>query len=288
MDCRTCRDRLSEHLDGMLAPPARDRVLAHVNGCEDCRRELGLLRATVAAVADLDPGAPAPELAERIIARLERDPAVTARGAETGRRWSGARFASTIAAALVLIVALTLWLDPFDPFDPQPAADPLAARLATELETLRNDLAARDRWRESQQVELDRRLEELSAALRVAREHAARSSAEGAAARAGVERLNAELAKLYAAHAASEDERRVLESRVREQGAEARRLHEALEDARREHAELVARTPASPPWTPRAANPPGEEHGAAPGTPARRATSTAILATTAGSIRGRG
>src|SRR5437773_12273421 len=65
MTCDEARERLSALLDEALSPDERDALDAHVATCVDCRRELGLLRNTVALLRAVDPArAPA-----RLVAR---------------------------------------------------------------------------------------------------------------------------------------------------------------------------------------------------------------------------
>ena len=60
MTCDEARERLSALLDDALGPDERRALDAHVAACVDCRRELGLLRNTVALLRSVDrPRAPA-------------------------------------------------------------------------------------------------------------------------------------------------------------------------------------------------------------------------------------
>jgi hypothetical protein len=69
-------DRLSEYLDGDLAPEERTGLEAHLMGCEDCRETLAGLRRILArarALEDRPPGRDLwPGIAERIGARTAR------------------------------------------------------------------------------------------------------------------------------------------------------------------------------------------------------------------------
>ena len=64
------RERLSAYLDGELTAEERREVAAHLEGCEECRRELALLKRLDAALGSLDAPAPA-RLAERVLDRLQ-------------------------------------------------------------------------------------------------------------------------------------------------------------------------------------------------------------------------
>ena len=60
MNCAKCRELLSEHVDGELAPEAERSVREHLEGCERCRRERDLVARIDAAAARLpryEPGA---------------------------------------------------------------------------------------------------------------------------------------------------------------------------------------------------------------------------------------
>lgn len=50
LTCGEVLDRLSDYLDGELPAPQRDRVEAHLRGCEGCARFEGELQATVRAL----------------------------------------------------------------------------------------------------------------------------------------------------------------------------------------------------------------------------------------------
>jgi len=65
------RERLSAFFDGELTPEERREVAAHLEGCEECRRELALLSQLDAALGSLE-AAPAPAaLAERVLDRVQ-------------------------------------------------------------------------------------------------------------------------------------------------------------------------------------------------------------------------
>ncbi len=59
MNCHETRERLSGWLDEALAAPERAEVGAHLDGCPDCRRELGRLRAMLSLLSRVErPHAP--------------------------------------------------------------------------------------------------------------------------------------------------------------------------------------------------------------------------------------
>lgn len=64
------RERLSAYLDGELSVAARREVAAHLEVCEECRRELARLQRLDAALGRLETAAPA-GLAERVLDRVQ-------------------------------------------------------------------------------------------------------------------------------------------------------------------------------------------------------------------------
>ncbi len=64
------RERLSAYLDGELSEDERREVAAHLEGCEECRRELAVLTRLDAVLGRLEAEAP-PRLAERVLERLQ-------------------------------------------------------------------------------------------------------------------------------------------------------------------------------------------------------------------------
>jgi anti-sigma factor RsiW len=76
LSCSDVLARLSDYVDGELAPEERARVEEHLRGCDGCARFGGEFRATVRALRTLL-GAPAPvprEVEERIRRALDEDP----------------------------------------------------------------------------------------------------------------------------------------------------------------------------------------------------------------------
>jgi anti-sigma factor RsiW len=105
MRCGAARKRLSDDLDGALAPGRRERLEAHLSSCAACRACRDALARLQAAAR---PGADrAPEywagFERRLASRL--DGAGTAPAPFSGRR----RLAWTAAGALALAVAGVIW-----------------------------------------------------------------------------------------------------------------------------------------------------------------------------------
>ena len=74
MTCDEARERLSALLDEALSPDERDALDAHVATCVDCRRELGLLRNTVALLRAVDPARAPAGFVDRVRAAARRAP----------------------------------------------------------------------------------------------------------------------------------------------------------------------------------------------------------------------
>jgi hypothetical protein len=125
------RRRLSQHLDGSLAAPARARVERHLAGCESCRRELAELRGTVSLLRSLAVEEPAAGFTERVLARI-------ATGEASPSRWEryrtvlvsslGSSWTPAFASVAVLVVAAALLRVEVDvtlPFAGQERRDPV-------------------------------------------------------------------------------------------------------------------------------------------------------------------
>lgn len=96
MNCKKTRLKMSELIDGVLAPAEERAVLAHTASCPECRRELELLKKTVALVRGLPQHDPPVELPGKIRARLQ--------GSAPGQgRVSRLFWVRTAAAAAVLL-----------------------------------------------------------------------------------------------------------------------------------------------------------------------------------------
>jgi Putative zinc-finger len=95
-------DRLSEYIDGELAPSEQRALEAHLAGCADCRTDLASLRAVVTRAEALTDTPPAADLWPGVAARIGSRPAHRSTLATR-------RFAFTlpqlVAASLALIVA---------------------------------------------------------------------------------------------------------------------------------------------------------------------------------------
>ena len=75
MDCQDTQTQLQEYLDGQLPAAQAAAIQAHLATCEDCARELALLRQVDEALATY-PVLEAPQgLAARTMAQVKREPA---------------------------------------------------------------------------------------------------------------------------------------------------------------------------------------------------------------------
>jgi len=89
-------DELTALLDGALEPEARERALAHLAACPDCRAQRDRLAAGLAALGRLPPPPePSPGFEQRFHARLARERAAR-RGLFSRLPW---RFLAPLAAA---------------------------------------------------------------------------------------------------------------------------------------------------------------------------------------------
>lgn len=70
MTCKEIEPRLAGLIDGALAEGEREKVEAHLQSCEDCRRELAELKASDALVKRLEEVEPPPWLKARVMAHV--------------------------------------------------------------------------------------------------------------------------------------------------------------------------------------------------------------------------
>jgi hypothetical protein len=109
--CPDWRGALAAEALGELTEPERDALIAHVDGCADCRATLAELRGTAAVLEQADIShlatstAPPPGLIGGVAERLER---------ERARRRRRAAAAIAFAAALVVAAIVALQLRPDD------------------------------------------------------------------------------------------------------------------------------------------------------------------------------
>lgn len=104
-------DRLSEYLDGDLAPGERGALEAHLESCASCRTTLAELRRVVARAQALEDTPPARDLWPAIARRLQPAGAVADFAARRGRRPAAARRVSLtwvqLAAAALVLMAVS-------------------------------------------------------------------------------------------------------------------------------------------------------------------------------------
>jgi anti-sigma-K factor RskA len=112
--CRDWRGDLAVEALGALEGPERTALLAHLDGCSDCRQALAELTsvadaldlADISRVGDGEPPSPPNELGDRILGRLQWE-----RVAHRRRRRFGLGVAAgAVAAAAAVVVALALAL----------------------------------------------------------------------------------------------------------------------------------------------------------------------------------
>ena len=91
------KDLLSAYIDGQVSESEAIRVEEHLSGCDECRRELGTLRATVELLGQL------PEIAPQRAYTLSAPPEPAGRGWPVA--WT-ARAATSLAGLLVVALLL--------------------------------------------------------------------------------------------------------------------------------------------------------------------------------------
>jgi anti-sigma factor RsiW len=110
--CRQVEDGLSRFVDGESVGAERERIAAHLQGCESCREEAAAFRAIDRAVA----GALSRHPFDRALARKIAESAERARGGGRGRvvpapaRAPWVRRAGAVAAAAAVLVAGGLFI----------------------------------------------------------------------------------------------------------------------------------------------------------------------------------
>lgn len=68
MNCENARPKLQDLLEGTLSPRAAKPVLAHLEACQDCRREKALLALVARSAAALPARRPSPAFDARVLA----------------------------------------------------------------------------------------------------------------------------------------------------------------------------------------------------------------------------
>ncbi len=75
MNCKACRDRLSEYIDRSLPEAERAEVEAHLATCAECREGKAALEQVVADVAALDAVEPPPGFSRQVMAKIRAEEA---------------------------------------------------------------------------------------------------------------------------------------------------------------------------------------------------------------------
>jgi anti-sigma factor RsiW len=108
----TWRDRLSEYLDGELAPDERATLERHLAECADCRTALGELQAVVERAHGLEDREPAAALWAGIAERIGHDPQMIGLAGRRRRRRVSFSVPQLLAAGitLMMVTAGGVWL----------------------------------------------------------------------------------------------------------------------------------------------------------------------------------
>jgi hypothetical protein len=110
MTCDEARARLSALLDQALGPDERGQLEAHVATCVDCRRELGLLKNTVALLHSVNPVHAPAGFADRVLAAARPAPWYRRLQRALSLPWS-VKLPLAAAAALLVGVAVAHLLE---------------------------------------------------------------------------------------------------------------------------------------------------------------------------------
>jgi hypothetical protein len=105
MDCRTCRDHLSDLIDHLLPPQAEAAMRAHLAGCAPCRGELEAIEKTLAKLRASPREEPPAGLAAAILDRAGSLPAITAAEEALRADLIRARRRTRLAAAAAVLLA---------------------------------------------------------------------------------------------------------------------------------------------------------------------------------------
>jgi len=131
MKCQAARKRITDYIDGQLAPAVMERVEAHLAGCHACRRECDEIRATVRLVSQLGRLSCPADIRAAVLPRLRSAPA---RG--TRFTWPSlslalrAGVAATAAAGAVAAVVAALVFRPAEPSRTLVPVPPVASQRA--------------------------------------------------------------------------------------------------------------------------------------------------------------
>jgi len=110
VSCNLDKDRIRALACGSLDGEERNRTLAHINSCDDCRLALRGAEA-LAELAVRDVGAPPTGLFEAVLDNAVSQPAPEPRDQ---RFWAGAGFGA-IAASLIAVALFFGWTDSHEP-----------------------------------------------------------------------------------------------------------------------------------------------------------------------------
>lgn len=114
MNHEAVQERLSSYLDGDLSPEERAEVQAHLDGCDECREELELLKVTLDALHDLPVLAAPDGFADAVLERIPDGVAAAGEDAVVvplKRKGPGALVWAPIAmaAAACLVIGVVWW-----------------------------------------------------------------------------------------------------------------------------------------------------------------------------------
>ena len=156
IDCRTCSDLISLHLEGMINETQLDELKMHTDGCESCRKgfeSLGLVQDIVQE--SFSSQTSAEQASTKVLDRLAATPHVRIRAS----RAVGARQAWTrgaIAAAVLLAIGLTIGFGLGKATVPRPAEVTLPDQVPMRVSRLSGTVLVKhdgfDKWEALQPV----------------------------------------------------------------------------------------------------------------------------------------
>jgi len=271
LDCRTSREHFSDYVDGELDAMLCQPFTEHLDNCPVCARELHELKAALAVVRDLEPEAPRPGLADRVLARvaresstdrqagstraaasLERPPNRSREFARRGTPWL--RVALAAAALLLIVLGVQIGWILRGPEASNANSDEIRS-LVSELRRVSDDSLARNERHEKDRIELigrlsgvEKNLEHANRALVESRGETARLGRDLEESKRRGERLAEELTQLrLAAKSTAESEQALADAREKSEQLEAKiaALTESSPTLRSEPAPVDQRSPES-------------------------------------------
>jgi len=68
LTCRQLAELVSDYIEGVLAPPLQEEIVAHLTGCSDCSAYVEQMRRTIAVTGEIAGGEVAPSTRASLLA----------------------------------------------------------------------------------------------------------------------------------------------------------------------------------------------------------------------------